>query len=34
MIALILSGIICLMAAGLVLRINKSQAPELVTEPA
>jgi sugar phosphate permease len=32
MIAFILSGIICLLAAGLVLRINKSHLPELVTE--
>lgn len=34
MIAFILSGIICLLAAGLVLRINKSQLPELVAEAA
>ncbi len=31
MIAFILSGIICLLAAGLVLRINKNHRPELVT---
>jgi predicted MFS family arabinose efflux permease len=34
MIAFILSGIICLLAAGLVLRINKYHLPELATEPA
>lgn len=34
MIAFILSGIICLLAAGLVLRINKIQMPEPALEPA
>ena len=33
MIAFILSGIICLFAAGLVLRINKGERPTLVLEP-
>ena len=34
MIAFILSGAMCLLAAGLVLRINKSRVPELAVEPA
>jgi hypothetical protein len=32
MIAFILSGITCLLAAGLVLRINKQHRPELIPE--
>jgi sugar phosphate permease len=34
MIAFILSGVICLLAAGLVLRINKPRVPELAVEAA
>ncbi|QWV94749.1 hypothetical protein KP004_06110 [Geomonas oryzisoli] len=34
MIAFLLSGMICLLAAGLVLRINKNRLPELAPEAA